>query len=70
MSAILRPREFYNKGWRDLDDIVDYGWQSSSRVQQIGVKYYDEFQLKIPRREVEEIANAILDHARKAPSGI
>ncbi|POR33428.1 DNA polymerase type-X family protein pol4 [Tolypocladium paradoxum] len=62
-------REFYNKGWRDLDDVVEYGWASLSRVQQIGVKYYDEFQLKIPRQEVEAIAGVILSHARKADAG-
>lgn len=74
-------REFYKKGelrqvksltdadhvagWRGLDDVVEYGWDSLSRVQQIGVKFYDEFKLKIPRTEVESIANTILQHARK-----
>lgn len=49
--------------------MVEYGWASLSRVQQIGVKYYDEFQLKIPRQEVEAIAGVILSHARKADAG-
>ncbi|KZL83455.1 dna polymerase beta protein [Colletotrichum incanum] len=62
-------RDFYNRGWRDLDDVVEYGWDSLSRVQQIGVKYYDEFKLKIPRTEVESIADTILAHARKINSG-
>ncbi len=62
-------REFYLKGWRDLDDVVDYGWQTLSRVQQIGVKYYDDFQLKIPRDEVERIAGTILEHARTLQPG-
>ena len=58
-------REFlYDEGWRDLDDIVDYGWKSLSRVQQIGVKYYDEFLLKIPRSEVEAITAIIHRHAQ------
>jgi Fingers domain of DNA polymerase lambda len=52
-------------GWRDLDDIVEYGWTQLSRVQQIGVKYYEELLLKIPRTEVEEIGRIILRHARK-----
>ena len=57
-------REFYyDKGWRDLDDIIEYGWKSLSRVQQIGLKYYDEFMLKIPRAEVESIAATITEHA-------
>lgn len=62
-------REFYRKGWRDLDDIVEYGWQTLTRVQQIGVKYYDEFLLRIPRDEVEYISNIVLEHARKIHEG-
>ena len=57
-------REFYyDKGWRELDDIIEHGWSSLSRVQQIGLKYYDEFMLKIPRTEVESIAATITEHA-------
>ncbi|KAI1771807.1 Nucleotidyltransferase [Hypoxylon cercidicola] len=67
--AATTAKEFYKKGWRDLDDIVEYGWDDLSRVQQIGVKYYDELQEKIPRREVEEIANVILAHANKVRAG-
>ena len=56
-------REFYyDKGWRDLDDIIEHGWKALSRVQQIGLKYYDEFMLKIPRAEVESIAATITKH--------
>ncbi|PNY28026.1 DNA polymerase type-X family protein pol4 [Tolypocladium capitatum] len=62
-------REFYRKGWRDLDDVVEHGWASLSRVQQMGVKFYDEFQLKMARREVEAIAGVILSHARQADAG-
>ena len=59
-------REFYyDNNWRDLDDIIEHGWKSLSRVQQIGVKYYDEFQLKIPRAEVEAIAAIIHDHGKR-----
>ncbi|KAK7935081.1 hypothetical protein PG985_000576 [Apiospora marii] len=62
-------QEFYGKGWRDLDDIVEYGWDQLSRVQQIGVKYYDEFLLKIPRAEVKAIADIILEHANELHKG-
>ncbi|XXH00413.1 Structural maintenance of chromosomes protein 1 [Hypoxylon texense] len=67
--AATTSREFYKKGWRDLDDIIEYGWDDLSRVQQIGVKYYEELQEKIPRREVEEIASIILAHANKVRKG-
>lgn len=57
-------REFYyDKGWRDLDDIIEHGWKSLTRVQQIGLKYYDEFMLNIPRAEVESIAAVITKYA-------
>ncbi|KAH9823641.1 DNA polymerase type-X family protein pol4-like [Teratosphaeria destructans] len=57
-------REFYfDRGWKDLDDIVEFGWATLSRVQQIGVKYYDEFLDPIPRAEVEEIGQIIYRHA-------
>ncbi|KAI1172316.1 hypothetical protein F4777DRAFT_520035 [Nemania sp. FL0916] len=61
--------EFYSRGWRDLDDIVENGWNQISRVQQIGVKYYEELQEKVPRAEVEAIASIILEHANKRKKG-
>lgn len=61
--------EFYKKGWRDLDDVIDYGWNSLSRSQQIGVKYYDEFLEKIPRPETESIANTVFEHANRIRNG-
>ncbi|KAK6954201.1 hypothetical protein Daesc_004166 [Daldinia eschscholtzii] len=67
--ADTTAREFYKKGWRDIDDIIEYGWDSLTRVQQIGVKYYDELQEKLPRREVEEIGQIILDHANSVRKG-
>ncbi|KAG5930667.1 hypothetical protein E4U42_000007 [Claviceps africana] len=65
----VTARDFYNKGWRDLDDVAEHGWQSLSRVQQIGLKYYDEFKKTIPRGEVEDIGELILEHARRIDSG-
>lgn len=62
-------RDFYNKGWTELDDIVEHGWNGLSRVQQIGVKYYDEFLVRIPRPEVEAIADIILSFANMKRKG-
>jgi len=67
--AETTARQFYNRGWRDLDDVVEYGWNTLTRVQQIGVKYYDEFQLKIPRDEVARIADVVLEHANRIHEG-
>ncbi|PYI36992.1 hypothetical protein BP00DRAFT_432059 [Aspergillus indologenus CBS 114.80] len=57
-------REFYfARGWRSLDDLVEFGWDGLSRVQQIGVKFYEEFLEGIPRAEVEGIAGVVRRHA-------
>ncbi|KAI5306821.1 hypothetical protein KEM56_006978 [Ascosphaera pollenicola] len=60
-------RDFYHRrGWRDLDDVVEHGWSSLTRVQQIGVKYFDELLVPIPRAEVEAIEEVIIRNARRA----
>lgn len=68
VSAVT-AEEFYRRGWRDLDDVVEYGWKSISRSQQIGVKYYDDFLQKIPRQELESIADTVLEYARRLRPG-
>lgn len=64
-------REFYfDRGWRCLDDVVEFGWDQLTRVQQIGVKYYDELNnIKIPRDEVERIGKIVNDVANKLRPG-
>ncbi|KAJ5179272.1 hypothetical protein N7492_002482 [Penicillium capsulatum] len=61
---------YYHRGWRDLDDIVEHGWNTLSRVQQIGVKFYDEFLDGVPRAESEAIADIVGDHANRVRPGI
>jgi DNA polymerase IV len=56
---------YYKRQWRDLDDIIEHGWDSLSRVQQIGLKYYDEFLQGVPRPETEAIAATITQHANR-----
>ncbi|MCJ1383038.1 hypothetical protein MMC17_006151 [Xylographa soralifera] len=59
-------REFYyDKKRRELDDIIEFEWSLLTRVQQIGLKFYEEFELKIPRSEVEYIASIVTYHAKK-----
>jgi DNA polymerase IV len=63
-------REFYyQRQWRDLDDVIEHGWDSLSRVQQIGLKFYDEFAAGIPRAEVDNIAKTIRRHAHYVRPG-
>lgn len=62
--------EFYHrKKWRDLDDIIEFGWENLSKVQKIGVKYFDEFKDAIPRKEMEWIGDTILKHAKAVRPG-
>ena len=62
----VTAREFYfERGWRDIDDIIENGWNSLSRQQQVGVKFYDEFLTKIPRSEAEFIASVVTYHAKQ-----
>ena len=65
VGAVTARDFYYDKGWKDLDDIIEFGWKLLNRVQQIGLKYYDEFHLKIPRGEVESIADTITEHAKR-----
>ncbi|GAM35692.1 hypothetical protein TCE0_017r04214 [Talaromyces pinophilus] len=60
---------YYQRQWRDLDDVIEHGWNNLSRVQQIGLKYYDEFLAGIPRAEVTEIAKTIHRHANLVRPG-
>lgn len=62
----VTAREFYfERGWRDIDDIIENGWNSLSRQQQVGVKFYDEFLTKISRSEAEFIASVVTYHAKQ-----
>jgi DNA polymerase IV len=63
---------YFDRGWRSLDDIVEGGWDALTRVQQIGIKYYEEFNdHKIPRPEVEEIGRIVGDACQEvAPSTV
>lgn len=64
VGADTARKFLFTHGFKDLDDLVEYHWQSLTRVQQIGVKFYEEFLLPIPRKEVEQIAEVIHKHAR------
>ena len=64
VGATTAREYYYQNHWHDLDDIVINGWKSLSRVQQIGLKYYDEFRFRIPRPEVESIAEMVHSQAQ------
>jgi len=61
---------YFDKGWRNLDDIIEGGWDTLPRVQQIGIKYYEEFnEHKISRSEVEEIGRIVGDACQAVAAG-
>lgn len=60
---------YYQRVWRDLSDVIEHGWDSLSRVQQIGLKYYDEFLAGMSRSEAERIAKIIHQHANLVRPG-
>ena len=62
-------RQFYARGWRDLDDVISQGWDTLTPNQQIGVKFYDDFKEKIPRDEAERIAAVVLRYANRVREG-
>ncbi|KAI9173061.1 hypothetical protein H9P43_007192 [Blastocladiella emersonii ATCC 22665] len=63
-------RKWYAKGYRTLDDARRDDLGVLSRVQKIGVKYYDDLQLRIPRDEVHDLYMAVLEVARAVVPGI
>ena len=56
---------YYKRGWRNLDDIVEHGWNELTREQQIGLKFHEELEQKIPRSEVEYIASIVTYYAKR-----
>ena len=49
--------QFYNKGFRTLAELEDS--DLLTRQQQIGIKYYDEFNERMPREEAHELWNVV-----------
>lgn len=53
-----------------MDDIIESGWDSLTRVQQIGIKYWEEFnEKKISRSEVEEIGRIVGEVSEEVSPG-
>jgi DNA polymerase lambda len=53
-------RKWFALGYRTLEDLRDKATLTSQ--QQIGLRYYEEFQKRIPRAEVQMIASLIIAH--------
>ncbi|KAI9030438.1 hypothetical protein DFJ74DRAFT_629332 [Hyaloraphidium curvatum] len=55
-----KAREWYNKGYRSVEEVRKREANLSSQ-QRMGLKYWDDLKLRIPRTEVEELAAAVVD---------
>lgn len=68
--ADATARRFYDQyKYKNLDDLIEFGWDKLNRDQQIGLKYYDELNTPIPRSEVAETEKIILDVANRIHPG-
>jgi DNA polymerase IV len=61
---------YYKHDYRSLEDIIHHHWDKLSRVQQIGVKYYDELLTPISTQEQDRIKGLIDKHAVSILPGI
>lgn len=57
--------ELMKKGYYSVKDLRERGIQSLTIQQRIGLRYYEEFKLKIPRFEVEEIRDVVMEHCQR-----
>lgn len=60
----VKAKKLYDEGYRTIDDL---GEAELTHAQQIGLKYYDDLKLKIPRSEMDmfnELFHLNYDHHR------
>jgi DNA polymerase/3'-5' exonuclease PolX len=63
--GIRRATELWNIGYRGVKDLRERGQDILTRVEKISVELFDELQERIPRSEVEEIGNFVIQHAQR-----
>ena len=63
-------RLMVDKGVKSVNDLKKPGKWKLSEMQKMGVKYYDDLQLKIPRQEVEKWCENILLKIQKMQKGV
>ena len=55
----------YNQGFQTIQDIRQRGTHLLNRQQLIGMRYYEEFLMRIPRDEVEVISSIVEDEMKR-----
>lgn len=56
--------EWYNKGWRSIEDVRKYASNLTSQ-QQLGIKYWNDLSQRIPRSEVDALVALVNKAARE-----
>ena len=62
--------EFFKLGFHTIDDIRSRGMLLLNPQQTIGVRMYEEFQVRIPRSEVKEIEEFVRGYANELLPGV
>jgi len=62
--GIVAAINLYKKGYRTIEDLRNH-LEDLNSTQKIGLKYYEDIQLRIPREECEEIFNKIKEELLK-----
>ena len=58
-AGVETTKQWFAQGFRTLDDLRNRA--RLTRVQQIGLKYYDDFNTRIPRDEVTRIETIVIE---------
>lgn len=61
--------KFIKQGYKSVADLRQRGLQILNAQQVIGLKHYEEFMIKIPRSEIEEILSFVQSHADAVSPG-
>ena len=59
-------KKWYAKGYRTIEDLKRS--DKLTQQQKIGVKYYEEFQKRIPREEVDTLSGVVFKNALEIDS--
>ena len=62
--------EFFKQGFQTIEDIRSRGMHLLNPQQTIGLRLYEEFQIRISRLEVEEIEEIVRGYANELLPGV
>lgn len=57
--------DLMKKGFKSVQDLRDRGMHLLTQQQKVGLRHYEELKIKIPRAEVEEIRDVVMEHCQR-----